>query len=203
MTVALYARVSTDDKDQDPETQLLALREYCEAQGIPEWEEYVDQASAKDYVRRLRWAELHTAIRQRKVKLVLVWKLDRAWRSVRECLNDLEEWEERGCSFRSITQEVLDTSVSMGKFVLQVMAATAELESAMISERVRAGMGRAVKQGRSVGRPSLRDDPTLQERFADILPTVLDGTMNRLVAAETLGISPRSLGRMIREEADE
>ena len=84
MSVALYARVSTDDKDQDPETQLLALRDYCQAQQIAELEEYVDQAPAKDYARRLRWAELHTAIRQRRVKLVLVWKLDRAWRSVRE-----------------------------------------------------------------------------------------------------------------------
>ena len=203
MTVALYARVSTDDRDQDPETQLLALREYCEAQGISEWEEYVDQASAKDYVRRLRWAQLHTTIRQRRVKLVLVWKLDRAWRSVRECLNDLEEWGERGCSFRSITQEVLDTSVAMGKFVLQVMAATAELESAMISERVRAGMERALKQGRHLGRPALRDDGSLRKRFADLLPTVLGGTVTRVAAAEELGISPRSLGRMIREVADE
>ena len=197
MNVALYARVSTTDKDQDPETQLLQLRDYCAAQGIEEWTEYVDKASAKDYVHRVRWAELHAAIRRRQVKLVLVWKLDRAWRGVRECLNDLEEWDQRGCFFRSITQEIMDTSIPMGKFVLQVMAATAELESGMTAERVRAGMDRARRQGKALGRPKVTANPSLQTRFVLVLQRVLGGELTKTEAAGALGISVRTFGRMM------
>ncbi|MBI4337348.1 MAG: recombinase family protein, partial [Chloroflexi bacterium] len=56
--VALYARVSTSDKEQDPETQLLALRDFCQAQGWAAYREYVDQAPANDLAHRTAWRQL-------------------------------------------------------------------------------------------------------------------------------------------------
>ena len=152
MKVALYARVSTDDRDQNPETQLFALRGFCQDAGHEVYQEYVDHARAKDYVHRKAWRQLQKEARQHKFKLVLVFRLDRAFRSVRECLNVLEDWHERGIGFRSLKEDMIDTTTGQRRFMLEVLAAVAELESSMIGERVRAGMARAKAQGNSFGR---------------------------------------------------
>jgi len=153
--VALYARVSTDDKEQDPETQLYALRQFCQDAGHEVYQEYVDRARAKDYVHRKAWRQLQKDARQHKFKALLVFRLDRAFRSVRECLNCLEDWQERGIAFRSLKEDAIDTTTSQGRFMLEVLAAVAELESAIIGERVSAGMARAKAQGNSIGRKPL------------------------------------------------
>ena len=82
--VGLYARVSTADKDQNPETQLLPLREFVAAQGWTVAGEYVDHASATDQRVREAWRRLLDDAARRRVDLVLVWRLDRAFRSVHE-----------------------------------------------------------------------------------------------------------------------
>lgn len=155
MKVALYARISTDDKDQTNNTQLFAMRKFCQDAGWEIYHEYCDEARAKDYQRRKGWGELQRDARRMKFKTVVVFKLDRAFRSVRECSNVLQEWNERGIAFRSITQDAIDTTTSMGKFVLYILAAAAELESGLISDRVKAGMARAKAEGHRVGKPPL------------------------------------------------
>lgn len=132
LKAAIYARVSTDDKDQNPETQLRILREFCARAGWEVTGEYVDQARAKDYPRRIRWQQLNKDARQHLFKVVVVYKLDRAFRHVKECLNCLEDWTERGIAFKCVTQDAVDTTTSMGRFVLQILAAAAELESSLI-----------------------------------------------------------------------
>jgi DNA invertase Pin-like site-specific DNA recombinase len=74
---AIYARVSTADKDQNPETQLLPLREFCEAQGFEVVGEFVDQAPATDLLRRTAWRNLLDQASKRKMDLLLVWRIDR------------------------------------------------------------------------------------------------------------------------------
>lgn len=83
MKVAIYARVSTSDKEQDPETQLMPLRDFCAAQGWEVASEYVDYAPANDQAHRLRWRDLLDDAVKRKFSVVLVFKLDRAFRSVK------------------------------------------------------------------------------------------------------------------------
>lgn len=150
MKAALYARVSTGDKNQDPETQLYTLRQFCETAGWEVYQEYVDRARAKDYTNRKQWQQLQKDARQRKFKVVLVFRLDRAFRSVRECVNCLGDWHERGIGFKSLGEDIIDTSTSQGRFILHIMAAVAELESAVIGDRVTAGMARAKAQGRRI-----------------------------------------------------
>ena len=155
MKVALYARVSTDDRAQNPETQLYTLRQFCHDAGWEIYREYVDQARAKDYAKRISWQRLQKDARQHKFKAVIVFRLDRAFRSVRECVNLVEDWFSRGISFKSIREDVIDTTTAQGRFILQIMAAIAELESAIIGERVAAGMARVKAEGRPLGRKLL------------------------------------------------
>jgi DNA invertase Pin-like site-specific DNA recombinase len=91
LRVALSARVSTRDKSQDPELQLVPMREYAARLGWAVVAEYVDYARAADFTGRKRWRELLADTRHRRIDLVAVWKLDRAWRSTIECLNTLKE----------------------------------------------------------------------------------------------------------------
>jgi DNA invertase Pin-like site-specific DNA recombinase len=155
MKVALYARVSTDDKEQNPETQLFALRTFCQDAGWEIYQEYIDYARAKDYKHREAWQQLQKDARQHKFKVVLVFRLDRAFRSVRECVNLVEDWYDRGIRFKSIAEDVIDTTTAQGRFILQIMAAIAELESSIIGDRVAAGMARAKAEGKHIGRKLL------------------------------------------------
>ena len=94
MRLALYARVSTRDKDQNPDTQLLRLRNFVTAH--PEWhvtKEYVDTASANDILHRTAWRQLLNDAAKRKFDAVLVFKLDRAFRSVKHMHDTLAVWD--------------------------------------------------------------------------------------------------------------
>lgn len=152
MKVALYARVSTEDKNQNPFTQLLAMREYCNKADWEIFGEYVDYARAKDYKKRTAWQKLLKDARQLNVKTILVFRLDRAFRSVRECSNTVQEWFERGIAFKSLREDVIDTTTSQGRFILHIMSAVAELESSIIGERVAAGIARRMAEGKRWGR---------------------------------------------------
>ena len=149
MRVALYARVSTSDRDQEPETQLMALRDFCHANGWTVSKEYVDRASARDLAHRTAWRELLDDCAKRRCKVVVVFKLDRAFRSVKEMHDTLAAWEVLGVEFRSL-REQFETSTAVGRLLLNLLAAVAEFELEMIRERVKAGMDRARRQGKSV-----------------------------------------------------
>ena len=155
MKVALYARVSLDDREQNPETQLYALRNFCRDAGWEIHQEYVDRARAKDYKHREAWQQLQKDARRHKFKAVLVFRLDRAFRSVKECVNLVEDWYGRGIRFKSVGEDVIDTTTAQGRFILQIMAAIAELESSIIGDRVAAGMARAKAEGKPIGRRML------------------------------------------------
>src|SRR5262249_2860066 len=79
MRVGIYVRVSTQDKDQNPETQLLPLREFAAVQGWSVAGEFVDQASATDLRGRRAWRALLDLASKRRIDVILVWKLDRAF----------------------------------------------------------------------------------------------------------------------------
>ena len=90
MRVAVYARVSTSDKDQDPETQLIPLREFVAAQdGWTIYQEFVDQAPATDLAHRTAWRQLLDEASKKKFDLLLVWRMDRAFRSVLDAATTL------------------------------------------------------------------------------------------------------------------
>lgn len=152
MRAALYARVSTRDKEQNPETQLVALREHARAQGWEVTREYVDQASALDMRGRVAWRELLKDAQLRKFDSVVVLRLDRAFRSVSDLHHTLESWQPLGVEFVSL-REGFDTKTAAGRLIMNFLAAFAEFELSLIRERIADGLAKAKGQGKHLGRP--------------------------------------------------
>ena len=194
--VAVYARVSTSDKEQDPETQLIALRDFCHANGWEVVGEYVDKASARDLAHRTEWRRLLDACAKRKFRIVVVFKLDRAFRSVKDMHDTLAAWEMVGVEFRSI-REQFETSTAVGRLLLNMLAAVAEFELEMIRERVKAGMDRARRQGKRIGRPSVMDRRGFRKRFSAVVRRLRAGEVSRREAANELGIGYATLKRLL------
>ncbi|BDG59741.1 hypothetical protein caldi_08310 [Caldinitratiruptor microaerophilus] len=163
----LYARVSTHDRDQNLETQLVAPRDYTRSQRWDVYFEYVDQASANDLAHRVAWRRLLDDAARRRSSLVLVFKLDRAFRSVKHMYDTFDAWEKIGVGFQSV-REGFDTRTALGRLLLNLLASLAQFELELISERVRAGTNRARRQGKHIGRPSVVHHPGFEQRWAAV-----------------------------------
>lgn len=199
MRVALYARVSTRDKDQNPETQLMRLRDFVA--GHPDWhitKEYVDVASANDLGHRTAWKALTDDAIKHKFDAVLVFKLDRAFRSVKHMHDTLAVWEPLNIGFLS-AQEGFDTTTALGRLLLNLLASLAEFELETIRERVVAGMDRAKRQGKAIGRPKLTDDPQKAQRLRQAVAAVKSGTLSYQKAAAQHRVSVSSIQRAVRD----
>lgn len=152
MLVALYARVST--QDQNCELQLADLRDYAIRHGWTIAQEYIDQGVSGGQASRPALDALLNDARAHRFDAILVWKLDRFGRSVRNISNLLSELDARGIRFIATTQGLdTDKNNPMSRFMLNIMAAFAELELEMIRERTKAGMATAAAAGHHAGRP--------------------------------------------------
>ncbi len=109
--VAIYARVSTFDKGQDPETQLLQIREYAGRRGFDLAVEYVDYATGTNED-RANYQRLLDDVRKRKVDVVLVWRYDRFARSTQALINALNEFRGLGVNFISYQEIPLRVKIS-------------------------------------------------------------------------------------------
>jgi DNA invertase Pin-like site-specific DNA recombinase len=193
MKVVLYARVSTDDKNQEPETQLHVLRRYCQDAKWEIYKEYVDFARAKDYKHRTQWARLLKEAHQHRFSAVVVFKLDRAWRHTVEALRTLEDWDVRNIKFVSVNDQFIDTVSPMGKAMLVIAAAFAEMESQFISERVKAGINRTRAEGNSWGRPGIK---VSMEKIKECI----NQGMNISQISKTLGYNRQKIYRVLEAE---
>jgi DNA invertase Pin-like site-specific DNA recombinase len=148
---ALYLRVST--ADQKPDLQYDGLRAYATRAGLEVIRDYCDVAVSGRKEGRPQLNALMVAARNHEIDCVLVWKFDRFARSTRHLLTALEEFNHLGIRFISI-QDQVDTDSPMGRAMFTIIAAMAELESSLISERVTAGMKAAEARGKHLGRPA-------------------------------------------------
>ena len=154
--VAVYARVSTCNGQQDPEMQLRELRAYCERQSFVIYNEFVDYCSGgKDSRPQLN--EMMKLAKQGRFTAVLVWRFDRFSRSLRHLINSIAELEHYGVGFVSL-KEAVDTSSPIGKVMLALIGSMAELERDLIRERVTAGIANARAKGITLGRPQIGQD---------------------------------------------
>jgi DNA invertase Pin-like site-specific DNA recombinase len=191
---AIYARVSTADRGQDPETQLRPLREYAARRGFAIVEEFIDHGSGTRTDRE-RFRRLFEAARRRRFDVVLVWRYDRFARSTRELVNALEEFNSLGIDFVSYS-EGADTTTPQGKLLFGIMASLAEFERSLIAERVKAGMQRAKAQGKHTGRPALpstKRQQILELHRADPKRSLRSIAKEVKVAPETVRMQLRSL----------
>ncbi|RAX08194.1 recombinase family protein [Photorhabdus bodei] len=136
-----YVRVSTNDQNSDLQRNAL-ISINCE-------QIFEDKISGKTSNR----PGLKRALKQlKKGDTLVVWKLDRLGRSVKNMVTLISDLSERGIHFQSLTDSI-DTSTSMGRFFFHVMSALAEMERELIVERTNAGLIAARAQGRIGGRP--------------------------------------------------
>lgn len=170
MRIALNARVSKSDLTQDPENQLVPLREYAKALGGEVVEEYVDLASGcngdrKNFQRMLEDAD------KRKFDLILVWSLDRFSREgINNCFGYLERLKKNGVALKSLQESWLDTrDQGVGQLLLAVFSWVAQQERQRIVERTKAGLGRAKKAGKRLGRPRGSKDRKVRRKSGYLL----------------------------------
>jgi DNA invertase Pin-like site-specific DNA recombinase len=150
MRTALYLRVSTVHQKSD--LQADSLHRYAARAGLEIVAEYLDVAVSGGQESRPQLRALMRSARNHEFACVLVWKFDRFARSVAHLLRALEEFQHLGVRFISV-QDQVDTESPMGKAMFTIIGAMAELESALISERVKAGMVAAKARGKQLGRP--------------------------------------------------
>jgi DNA invertase Pin-like site-specific DNA recombinase len=160
--VAIYARVSHVG-DQDPENQIAPLRAYALERGWQIVGVYTDRAPAGHPTMRTAWAQLRQQALKRRFDIVLVWKLDRAFRSSLEAEVALRRFDRQGIAFVCATQPI-DTSSKIGRLVFSLLAALAQMERESISERTIAGLARARAAGRVPGRPVGKRDRRKRHR---------------------------------------
>jgi len=147
MKMAIYTRVSTND--QHPENQVIALEEYAKRQGY-DYDIFQEKESSRN-TRPVK-QEVLKLLRSRVYDGLLIWKLDRWGRSTSELVLELNEFSDKGILFVSI-QDNIDLSTPAGRLIAHIFSAFAEFERELIRERTNAGLKRAKKEGKKLGRP--------------------------------------------------
>lgn len=184
MRAALYARVSTRDKEQDPEVQLRILRQWAARQDL-ETVEFVDFASGKD-LNRPGWQEMIAGVKSGQIDVVAVLRLDRAFRSVLDMSVTLQSLDARGVRFAAATQD-LDTSTATGKLLVNLLGSFGEFERDLASERIKEGQAKSDKKP---GRPR----KVGQRRLEDAVRRL--GVRG---AGRELGISPAAVSQRVKK----
>jgi DNA invertase Pin-like site-specific DNA recombinase len=155
MRAALYLRVST--LDQHPESQLHDLLQLAEQRGWQVVARFVDHGISGTRAKRPGLDLMMSEARKGKFDVVVVWACDRLARSVRHFLEVLDELNHVGVAFVSYREQI-DTGGPLGRALMIIVGAIAELERSLIIERVRAGMRRAKLEGRHIGRNPVEVD---------------------------------------------
>lgn len=175
--VAVYARVSTDRQTVD--MQIAELQEYIKKREWGIYQEYIDLGYGGGNTKRPAFHQMLGDARKRKFDALLVWKLDRLGRSLKDLINTLDEFGSLGIDFISYEND-LDTSTPTGKLVFHVIGAVAEFEKDIIRERVKAGLENAKRKGKRLGRPP-----------------VPEGILEKAKALRKEGLSYRKIGKRL------
>jgi len=186
---ALYIRVST--LDQHPETQLHELRGFARQRGFEVVDEYTDHGISGTKARRPALDRLLKDASRHRFDVVLVWSCDRLARSTKHFLQVLDELNDLGIQFLS-QREAIDTDGPLGRAIVVIVSAVAELERSLIVERVRAGMRRAKLDGRRIGRAPLDVD-----RIAIVSDRRTGLSLTRV--AKKHGVSRATVCRLVNE----
>jgi len=186
---ALYCRVST--VDQHPETQLGELRQFAANKGFQVVGEYTDHGVSGMRARRPELDRMMDDARRHRFDVLLVWSCDRLARSTKHLLQTLDELNGMGIQFLS-QREAIDTEGPLGRAIIVIVSAMAELERCIIVERVRAGMRRAKLEGRRIGRARMdvNREQVIQDRRSG---------MSLTRVAKKHGISRASVCRLMNE----
>jgi DNA invertase Pin-like site-specific DNA recombinase len=190
MKIALYARVSTKDKGQETENQLVQLRDFAAKQDWQITHEYIDRETGGT-ADRAQFQAMFADASRRKFDLVLFWSLDRLSREgVLETLQHLNRLTSYCVGYKSFTEQYLDSCGIFKDAVIGILAVIAKQERVRLSERTKAGLAIARSKGRRIGRPRLRVQP------AEIARLKAQGHSLRAIGRQ-LGIGDGSVRRLL------
>ncbi len=197
LRAARYLRVSRSEQNvalQDDETGELVARRGWRCVGT-----YTDPGVSGTRERRPELDRLTRDVRRGRVDVVVVWKADRLFRSLRNMVVTLDEWSSLGVGFVSAT-EVFDSTTPQGRLLMHLTSAFAEFERSVIVERTKAGLAAARRRGARLGRPAARLD---EERLVELRGQ--GWSVRRIAEAMQVGSSTiqRRLGRVVIEAAAE
>ncbi len=147
--IAIYARVSTDR--QSTESQLNTLREYIEKREWNLFKEYIDEGFTGSNTKRPAFKEMMADAKKRRFDVLLVYKLDRLSRSLKDLIITLDDLKSTGIDFVSYDNS-LDTTTPTGRLIFHVVGSVAEFEREIIKERVKSGLENARRKGKRLGR---------------------------------------------------
>src|SRR5260370_37705378 len=192
MKISLYARVSTKDKGQETENQLVQLRDFAAKQGWAIMREYIDHETGSKSD-RAEFQSMFADASRRKFDLLLFWSLDRLSREgALETLQHLQRLTSYGVGYKSFTEQYLDSCGIFKDAVIGILAVIAKQDRGRLSERARCGIAIARSKGRLIGRPRLKTQPTdiarLKARGLSLRAIgrglcISEGSVRRLVAA--------------------
>jgi len=191
----LYLRVST--LDQTTANQERELRQVAERTGWQIVHVYKDHgiSGAKSRDGRPAFDALHKAAVRREFDVVMAWNVDRLGRSLQDLVGFLGQLHAAGVDL-FLHQQGLDTTTPGGKAMFQMLGVFAEFERSIIQERVRAGLRRAVSEGKQLGRPRLAAD--IERRISVALKDRKEtGDSVRKIAAR-FGVDPSTVQRISR-----
>ena len=190
--VVIYARVST--LDQTVDNQLIELRDHCSKMGWEIVKEYADEGLSGTLSRDKRPA-LNSLIKdayRKRFDSVVCWDISRIGRSMKELILFLSDMKDRGVGICSVRQG-FDTSTSMGEIMFQFVGILSSWEREMIRERTLAGLERAKREGKTLGRRKVTND----NMTAKILELRNDKKSIRAIASE-VGVSIGTVSKTLK-----
>jgi DNA invertase Pin-like site-specific DNA recombinase len=187
---ALYARVSTTG--QTVSNQLQELRKVAENHGWEIVHEYRDQgiSGAKGRDKRPQFDQMLKAANRREFDIIMSWSVDRLGRSLQHLVEFLGDIQGKGVDLY-LHQQNIDTSTPSGKAMFQMVGVFAEFERAMIQERVKAGLARARKDGKILGRPKVSAE------IEDKIRAARKEGQGMLKISRTLGVGVSTVQRVL------
>ena len=190
-----YLRVST--QDQTTANQERELRQVAERAGWQVVHVYRDHgiSGAKGKDKRPGFNALHKAAARREFDLVMAWSVDRLGRSLQDLVSFLSEIHAAGVDL-FLHQQGLDTTTPAGKAMFQMLGVFAEFERSIIQERVRAGLRRAVSEGKQIGRPRIAAD--IESRILAALKARKETGDSVRKIASRFGVDPSTVQRISR-----
>ncbi|WP_028316596.1 recombinase family protein [Desulfatibacillum aliphaticivorans] len=191
--VAIYARVSTDKQTVD--AQLEELQKYAKRRSWTLYQVFTDQGFSGANTKRPAFQKMLEDAHRKRFDVLLVWKLDRLSRSLKDLVDTLDKLNSCGIGFVSFSDPGLDTLSPTGRLTFQIIGAMAEFERALMSERVKSGLRNAKAKGKVIGRKTVLT-PMVKSRIKELKGQGLSNVQ----VAKRLKISEGSVRRALQQK---
>ncbi len=195
---ALWKRVSTEGRGQDPKIQQADLDSVCQQRGWTVVKNYEVEESAFGKKPREQFQTMLEDARKGRFDVLVVWSMDRFSRegewSVSKVMSALQDWH---IQFYSFNEPFLDTTGPFAGFLIPLFAWLAHQESLRKGRAVKLGMEKARAKGHHIGRPKVTDRKGFNRRFGAILERLAQNQVSRRKAAQELGVGYATLKRLL------